>query len=217
MTSVVKPEWRRLNDLDIIKDKRTMKLSKMLDKKIAAIFLTTSNDHKDDWEMFKKRWEETFKGDKSRRLYSVAILTEKDKSLRKHNQIQEHDADNWDCSTSEIMSSEELHTWLDSIGVPKTFHEGVVSEEEELHKGLKTPSHSLNYPIILLVDPDLTIRKSLFGLQGCEGDKKQCEQIDEFIECAKRIPTGQKQPVPASPAMAGAGISADEILSFMVE
>ena len=214
MTSVVKPEWRRLKNLDIIMDKRKTTLKGLTHKRITALFLTTSNEHEDTWRELKKKWAEAFKGDTNRKLYSVALLTES----KAHNPIKERDADNWDCSTAEVLSLNELYTWLDSIGIPKTFHDGVVSEELSDSQKRQHPSHhSLEYPIILLVDPDLTIRKTLFGLHECQDDKNQCEQIDKFIDCAKTLPTGQKQPVPASPAPAGAGISADEIYSFLLE
>eukprot|EP00766_Chilomastix_caulleryi_P000071 gnl/Chilomastix_caulleri/1065.p1 GENE.gnl/Chilomastix_caulleri/1065~~gnl/Chilomastix_caulleri/1065.p1 ORF type:complete len:113 (+),score=34.77 gnl/Chilomastix_caulleri/1065:436-774(+) len=112
------------------------------------------------------------------------------------------------------MSPEELGEWLESFGVPKTFHPGFASEED--CDGCASPRCSIDYPIILLIDPDLTIRKTLFGMK-LEGNKTQEESIDCFLQTCKEISTEIKRPVVASPAMPGAGISADEILSFMVE
>lgn len=215
MTSIAKPEWYRFTDIDVIVDSHKEKLSKTLKGKITALFITTRDEDEDMWKAIRQKWNETYKRDKNKRIYSLAVLTDVDKSSGKkpHRSISEHNVDKWDISTSEAITQRELCEWLDSIGIPKTFQPGVVSEEEA---GCCTPCCVLDYPILLLIDPDMTIRKSLVGLRSsCCKDKGS--QLDEFVGYAKKLSSKEKQPKIASPAMAGAGISADEILSFITE
>lgn len=225
MTYIYPPTWRHLARTEVrdLTDK-TQTLPDSLAGKTTLLFMTNKMKYRHMFDDIEQMWRERYGTSDRHVIYCVAWITNpvfKMHPMMKYmiSQMQKGtDKRDWPYRTVQGTDKDAIAKWLESNGIPSTFRE----EETE---GDRTGSSSkpliqkerktLDHPVVLLIDADGTIRRSLLGLSK-KNFEHQRATLRELIKDAGALSAKQRE-AETRQTHPGVGIGFEEAHSYMVE
>ena len=225
MTYIYPPTWRHLARTEVTDlTEKTQTLPDSLAGKTTLLFMTNKMKYRHMFDDVEKMWKDRYGTSDRHIVYCVAWITNpifKVHPMMKYtlSQMQKGTPkEDWPYRTMQATDKDTINKWLESNGIPSTF----VEEENEndttasSSKALIRKEHkTLDYPIVLLIDADGTIRRSLLGLSKKNFEQQRGTLLEIVNDAgtlsAKRREAADRQTNP------GVGIGFDETHSYMVE